>query len=180
MTFAGGLRDYEKLVDFPRMSPSSTCIGRIRALWTTRWILTILICKWAIDTSSYLFSLMKRGPDLRYYTERRLTWATSMCHSVENELYCSTMPRGIMLTCKVSRYCLLDLYHAGWYYLNMTPQDALIDEISISTTSPLIWTKQSQVMVIYIIVYLDCNCMFTIFHSNYCFTKIRGRVLPQW
>ena len=44
------------------MSPSLTCIGGIRALWTTRWILTILICKWAINTSSYLFSLIKRGP----------------------------------------------------------------------------------------------------------------------
>ena len=56
------LRDYKKLVDFPRMSPSLTCIGRIRAFWPTRWILTILICKWAIYTSSYLFSLIKRGP----------------------------------------------------------------------------------------------------------------------
>ena len=44
------------------MSPSLTCIGRIRALWSTRWILTILICKWAINTSSYLIRLIKRGP----------------------------------------------------------------------------------------------------------------------
>ena len=62
VTFACRLRDYKKLVDFPRMSPSLTyltCIGMIRALWPTRWILTILICKWAINTSSYLFSLIK-------------------------------------------------------------------------------------------------------------------------
>ena len=32
VTFACRLRDYKKLVDFPRMSPSLTCIGRIRAL----------------------------------------------------------------------------------------------------------------------------------------------------
>ena len=32
VTFACRLRDYKKLFDFPRMSPSLTCIGRIRAL----------------------------------------------------------------------------------------------------------------------------------------------------
>ena len=35
------LLKWKKLVDFPRLSPSLTCIGRIRALWPTRSILTI-------------------------------------------------------------------------------------------------------------------------------------------
>ena len=62
VTFACRLRDYKKLVDFPCMSPSLTCIGRIRALWPTRWIPTILICKRAIYKSSLLFWIIKRGP----------------------------------------------------------------------------------------------------------------------
>ena len=53
----------KKLVDSPRMFPSLTCIGRIQGLWPTRWILAILICKWAIITSLYLSRLIKRGPD---------------------------------------------------------------------------------------------------------------------
>ena len=54
----------KKLVNFPRLTPSSTCIGRIRALWPTRWILTILICKWATHKSSFVFRMIKRGPGL--------------------------------------------------------------------------------------------------------------------
>ena len=36
VTFACSLKEYKKLVDFPCKSPSSTCIGKIRALWPTR------------------------------------------------------------------------------------------------------------------------------------------------
>ena len=73
------------------MSPSLTCIGRIRALWPTHWILTILICKWAIKTSSYLFSLIKRGPDNTFimarleYIQVRIylsSWSTTLWWNV--------------------------------------------------------------------------------------------------
>ena len=63
----------KKLVEFPRMSPPLTCIERIRALWPTRSILTILICKWAIserdiwecvpETGPWVSRLGNTGPD---------------------------------------------------------------------------------------------------------------------
>ena len=43
------LQEWKKLVECPRLTPSLTCIGRIRALWPTRSISKILICKWAIS-----------------------------------------------------------------------------------------------------------------------------------
>ena len=43
------LRKWKKLVDFPRLTPSLTSIGRIRALSSTCLISRILICKWAIS-----------------------------------------------------------------------------------------------------------------------------------
>ena len=56
------LRKWKKLIDFPRLTLSVTCIGKIRALWPNRWIPTILVCKWAIYKISSLFSVIKRGP----------------------------------------------------------------------------------------------------------------------
>ena len=37
------LRNWKKLIDFSRLTPFLTCIGRIQALWPTRLILPILI-----------------------------------------------------------------------------------------------------------------------------------------
>ena len=55
-------KNEKKLVDFPRLTPSVTCIGRIRALWPTRSILTILICKWAKSERDIWESVPETGP----------------------------------------------------------------------------------------------------------------------
>ena len=50
------LRKWKKLVDFSSLNPSLTCIGRIRALWPTSSISTILICKWAISEREWCWN----------------------------------------------------------------------------------------------------------------------------